>query len=334
MPKILPNQPRLVTTPKTDAATARPAAAGATATPAGWSARAGQTTQAATAAPIPDRQKAIVCPVLASMVNEGRVKLSPDGALKLSDLRDATKDLKMDAGLRAGLTATGVIANRPQDILHNTIHGEMNVLDLRSGPVKHPGDSAILTAGKFDQGKFDALVSHAEFGVMTVDSFAKAISANVQRDLIPGQKVDTLVRGKNFSAVEFGALLASFGKTDPKSGKLGISVEDMRALYQDKKLPAANTATLVEATALSASLAVKADAALASTAFRSLATATGLSDAGARISGGKEVGATAAGQAAVGAGKAANCPHMANAGAMPRNVNDVVNAHTPAGLSE
>ena len=169
---------------------------------------------------------------------------------------------------------------------------------------------------------------------MTVDSFANAISANVQRDLIPGQKTDTLVRGKNFSAVEFGALLASFGKTDPKTGKLGISVEDMRGLYQDKKLPAANTATLVEATALTASLAMKADAALAGTAFRSLATATGLSDAGARISTGKDVGATAGGQAAIGAGKAANCPHMAKAGPMPRNPNDVVNAHTPAGLSE
>ena len=332
MPKITPNQPRIVTTPKTEAAQSKPVAAEA-AKPAGWAAKAGQTAHAATT-PVPDRQKEIVCPVLASMVNEGRVKLSPDGALKLSDLRAATKDLQMDAGLRGGLTATGFIANTPHDIMHNTLHGEMNVLDLRSGSIKHPGDSAILTAGKFDQGKFDALVSHAEGGVMTVDSFAKAISANVQRDLLPGQQVDTLVRGKNFSAVEFGALLASFGKTDPKTGKLGISVEDMRGLYQDKKLPTANPATLVEATALTASLALKADAALAGTAFRSLATATGLSDAGARISGGKDVGATAAGQAAIGAGKAANCPHMAKAGAMPRNPNDVVNAHTPAGVSE
>ena len=59
-----------------------------------------------------------------------------------------------------------------------------------------------------------------------------------------------------------------------------------------------------------------------------------LSDAGSRISQGKDVGSTAGAQAAVGAGKAANCPHMTKAQAMPRNPNDVVNAHTPAGLSE
>ena len=51
--------------------------------------------------------------------------------------------------------------------MHNTLHGSMNVVDLRSGSIKHRGDSAILTAGKFD-----ALVSHTENGVMTVDSFA------------------------------------------------------------------------------------------------------------------------------------------------------------------
>lgn len=330
MPKITGNQPRPVTV-NTPQAPKAPATTTPT-TAAGWAAKTSQSAPAPTAAAVPDRQKEIVCPVLGSMVKEGRIKLEPDGTLKLSDLRAATKALQMDSGLRGGLTATGFIANTPGDILHNTLHGEMNVLDLRSGSIKHPGDSAILTAGKFDQPKFDAMVSHAENGVMTTDSFARAIAANVQRDLIPGQAVDTLVRGKNFSAVEFGALLASFGKTDPKSGKLGISVEDMRALYQDKKLPAAHSATLISATALTASLTVKVDAALAGSAFRSLATATGLSEAGARISGGRETGGTAAGQAAIGAGKAANCPHLAKAGAMPRNPNDVVNAHTPAGM--
>lgn len=333
MPKITGNQPRSII-PQTPAGKPVASAQVEATKPAGWAAKTGQAAPAVTAAPIPDRQKEIVCPVLGSMVKEGRIKLEPDGTLKLSDLRAATKDLQMDAGLRGGLTATGFIANTPGDIMHNTLHGEMNVLDLRSGSIKHPGDSAILTGGKFDQSKFDALVSHAEGGVMTTDSFAKAIAANVQRDLIPGQKLDTLVRGKNFSNVEFGALLASFGNPDPKTGKLGISVEDMRALYQDKKLPPANKATLVEATALTASLAVKVDAALAGSAFRSLATATGLSEAGARISQGREVGGSAGGQAAIGAGKAANCPHMAKAGQVPRNVNDVVNAHTPAGLSE
>lgn len=333
MTKITGNQPRPVSQQVTEAPKPKSAPGAEAPKAAGWAAKTGQTpTQPSV--PVPDRQKEIVCPVLGSMVNEGRIKLAPDGTLKLSDLREATKALQMDAGLRAGLTATGVVANKPGDILRNTIHGSMNVLDLRSGAIKHPGDSAILTEGKFDQQKFDALVSHAENGVMTVDSFAKAIAANVKRDLLPGQTIDTLVRGKNFSNVEYGALLASFGTKDSKTGKLGISVEDMRSLYQDKKLPAANEATLIEATALTASLAVKVDAALAGSAFRSLATATGLSDAGARISQGKETGMTAAGQAAIGAGKAANCPHMNKGGAVPRQLNDVVNAHTAAGLSE
>lgn len=147
MPKITGNQPRAAVT--NSAPAVKPKASGALETPkpAGWSARAGQAGPAI-APPIPDRQKEIVCPVLASMVNEGRVKLSPEGALKLSDLRAATRDLQMDAGLRGGLHATGLIANEPGDILHNTLHGEMNVLDLRSGSIKHPGDSAILTDRK------------------------------------------------------------------------------------------------------------------------------------------------------------------------------------------
>lgn len=193
--------------------------------------------------------------------------------------------------------------------------------------IKHPGDSAILSGGQFDAAKFDALASHAERGVMTVDSFSKAIAANVQRDLQPGQAQsdDTLVRGKNFAIVEFAGLVATFGKKDPKTGKLGIPVEALRALYQDKKLPSVDGATLVETLKLQASMTMKVDGALAASAFKSVATATGLAELGARVAEGRE--GSLGGQAAISAGKAANCPHLAKGAAMPGQVNDVVNAH-------
>lgn len=327
MPTKISGSPPPVAPKRTEAPHAKsPAAAPAAATPTGWKAT-GATSAAKSAGPAPQPQD-IVCPVLGALVAEGKVKLSPDGTMKLEDLRaSGKKDLELSGPLRAALTGIGFVANSPLDILHNTVHSEMNAVDLRGGLIKHPGDSAILTGGSFDQQKFDALASHAENGVMTVDSFSKAIAANVQRDLQPGQALDTLVRGKNFAVVEFAGLVATFGKQDPKTGKFGITVEELRGLYQDKKLPKTDGATLIETVKLQAQLTVKVDGALAGAAFKSLATATGLAEKGAQLAEGKGPTSSAAGQAAISAGKAANCPHMSKGGAMPQNPNDVVNRH-------
>ncbi|MBE2251163.1 MAG: hypothetical protein IAE78_16605, partial [Myxococcus sp.] len=190
----------------------------------------------------------------------------------------------------------------------------------------------------FDEAKFDALVAHAENGVMTTDSFANAIADNYRRDRAAGAGfVDSAVRGLNFAQLEFAGLLSVFGKKDPATGKTGIKVEDLRTLYEKGTIPPGmqgGKSSVIEAMALQASLAIKSDANVARGAMASVFTATGLSSAGARLAGGgpAESERTAGQLASMGAGKAASCPHMAGAKKMPAQPADVVNAHTPAGM--
>lgn len=307
--------------------------------PAGWSAGVQSRAPSASAQAIApgSGQKEVICPVLRAMVNEGRVQMRPDGSVSVDELNKAVKDLGGSAALGAATWGIGTIGNKPTDILRNILHHEFNVVNLPEGIVPHPADSKILRSGKFDEAKFNDFVSHAENGVMTTDSIAKAIAASFKRDVANGDNVlDASVRGLNFAEVEFAGLLAVFGSKDNPTGKTGIRVDDLRTLYETGTIPPRmqnQRSSVIEATALQASLKVKTDAALARDALGSVFTATGLSSAGARLSGAnaKDTEKTASQLASLSAGKAANCPHLAGQMKMPKSPAGVVNAHTPAG---
>lgn len=274
----------------------------------------------------------IVCPVLNAMVQEGKLPMNAKGEIKLSDLRKAGTEVGLSKPLNYSLTAIGWNSGRPTEILGNLFNGKMNLLELRSGMTKHPSDSAILNGASFDQQRFDALVAHAQGGVMTASSFSAAIADNTRRDMAGSNPVTALGFGKPASLVEFSALLAMFGTKGP-TGEVGIPVEQLRALYQDGKLPPANGANVIEVGALQASMALKVDANLARGAFGSSATASGLSSAGIKLSEGGASQSSAAANAALSAGRAAGCPHLNAKKPAPGAVNDVVNAHTQAGAS-
>lgn len=275
--------------------------------------------------PVNQRDMAIVCPVLAGLVAEGKVKMAPDGTLKMSDLSRAFQDT-LGFSATAGVAASrlGLGGNEPKRILHNTIHQEFNVLELRTGLAKHQGDSAILTGGTFDEAKFNALVSHARGGVMNEDAFAEALAANTRRDM-PGAKESEVSKGKALASGEYGALLTVFGTMDPKTGQLGISVDDLRGMFRDSKLPeTAGKKKLFDIGSLSVGMAKKANALLANSASMSMATPTGLASAGARLM--TSEAPRPSEQAALSAGKAAACPYLNGAVKMPVN-NDVAAAH-------
>jgi hypothetical protein len=322
--RVTPRAPvTLPTTPATKPATPPPQApAPDTAWRAG-AARATPTTQAA-----PPGQ-AIVCPVLGALVAEGKVPMAADGTVQVADLNHALADAGLSAPYQALIRPTGWGANTLHDVLGNVKGDQFNVLELRAGLIKHPGDSAILTGGQFDEAKFDALVAHARSGVMTDGAFAEAIAANVARDAHGSATADTVTRGKTFSEVEFGALLGAFGTVDPKTGERGIPVDALRNLYQHQTLPPGRSGagTVANAGAIAASLHVKADAKLAGLALGSFMTATGLASRGAELSTGAAPGSAAAGQAAVSAGKAAACPHLRGGGAAPSGA-ETLNLHT------
>ncbi len=206
-----------------------------------------------------ERDMDIVCPVLGAMVASGKLQMDADGNVKLSQLRDIlVHDHNLSPIMARATAVTGFAGNGPLDVLGNLLGNEMNVLELRSGMIKHPGDSAILTGGKFDQGRFDAFVAHAapggpgEGGRMTIESFARAVQAQADRDqdgatrvagsggalgwILPGG-LDTVVRGQPSAVVEYSALLNVYGQTDPATGERYITTDDLLTLYRDKQLP-------------------------------------------------------------------------------------------------
>jgi hypothetical protein len=341
---IRPKTPAVTTPPSTPRPAEAPKTSQATsiAPQGGWKAtgtQARQPTEAAKAIAPGTGKNEIICPVLRALVNEGRVKMAPDGAVSVDELNKAVKDLGGSKALGAATWGIGTIGNKPTDILHNIVNREMNVVNLPQGIVPHPADTQILRNGRFDEQKFNALVKHADKnGRMTADSFARAIADNYHRDRDAGAGfIDSAVRGLNFAELEFAGLLAVFGSKDPSTGKMGISVADLRTLYEQGTIPPGmqnQKSGVIEAVALQASLKLKVDANLARDALGSIFTATGLSSAGARLSGGKtaEAEKSAAQLMSMGAGKAANCPHMNNKVKMPDGPAGVVNAHTPAGI--
>jgi hypothetical protein len=276
--------------------------------------------------PVKPGDQQIVCPVLGALVASGIVKMAPDGTVNISDLQHAFADnLGFTTTASVAAAELGLAGNTPGDVLHNTIFQQFNVLDLRKGIAKHQGDSAILTNGRFDESKFQALTSHAKNGVMTEDSFAEAIAANFKRDYSGPADLADAAKGKALAAGEYGALLTVFGTKDPATGEMGIKVSDLRSLFQDQKIPPhSGSKPITDIGPLTAKMAGKTDLQLASQAFRSTSTATGVANAGARLAtGGADKPST---QASVGAGKAANCPFLSGALKMPQ-ANDVVGAH-------
>src|SRR5437868_3688118 len=117
-PAVLPKIPAAATPAAKAATTAAPTA------PAGWK-PTGQAQASAATAPLPTDPKKmdIVCPVLASLVKEGKVKMNPDGTMKLDDLVNSP-GLNLTGPMKTTLTGIGFLANTPGDVAHNLIHHE------------------------------------------------------------------------------------------------------------------------------------------------------------------------------------------------------------------
>lgn len=171
-------------------------------------------------------QPEIVCPVIRGMVNEGHLQVDAKGNAKISELKDIFEDL----GFNRHLAHVAVAGNGIGDIAGNLFGGKFNVNQLRGGLLDHSGDSMILRNGKFDPERFNALIAHSSDGVrMTADDFAKAIKDNKQID-------NASWIGSKISGVEFSILMDAFG-TKGADGVKGISIEDLRNLYEHKQIP-------------------------------------------------------------------------------------------------
>lgn len=172
-------------------------------------------------------QPEIVCPVIRGMVNDGHLHVDAKGNANISELKDIFEDL----GFNRNLAHVAAVGNGIGDIVGNLWNGKFNVNQLRGGLLDHSGDSMILRNGKFDPERFNALVAHSSDGVrMTAADFQKAIQDNKKID-------DASWIGSRISGVEFSILMDAFG-TKGADGVKGISIEDLRNLYENKNIPA------------------------------------------------------------------------------------------------
>ena len=254
-----------------------------------------------------EKKMDIVCPLMGALVAQGNVKLDADGNMQTSDFYSAMVSRAGISGpLAIAAMAAAPAANKLSDMLGNIFHMRFNPLLLRSGQIKHPNDSAILTNGKFDEAKFDTLTSHAKDGKMTTASFSAAISATVARDGTSS--------GVPLAVAEAAALINVFGTVDPATGERSIDVATLRNLYQNKQMPAVG----LMMSRPPSGIADMASTIARITAGLSFGNASGLATEGINRSLGTS--STLAGSAMTGAGKA-SCPHMKGLAANPPPTN-------------
>jgi hypothetical protein len=243
-----------------------------------------------------EKQMDIVCPLMGALVAQGHVKLDSEGRMKTKDFYKAMVNVAgISKPMALGAMAAAPTANKKGDILGNMFNMRFNPLLLRSGNIKHPNDSAILTKGKFDEAKFQALIKHAKDGKMTIPSFSAAISATVARD-----GTDS---GVKLAVAEAAALINVFGTVDPRTKERSIDIATLRNLYEKKELPPEGLMMSRPPTGI-ADMASTMSRIQAGLAF---GNAAGVSNEGVN----RSIGAAGsmAGTAMAGAGKA-SCPHM------------------------
>jgi hypothetical protein len=281
--------------------------------------------------PTDPHQMDIICPFWNAMVAQGYVKMSPNGEIDLKAVPAAAREaINISHTMSLALVPLAELkANKPSDVFHNIMNTTFNVLELRAGGASHAADLGILRKGRFDADAFAKLVSHARDGRMTKDSLAEAVASDMKRDA--GMGADAVKNGRRFAEAEAALLLTVFGQTDPSSGERFVTVDALRALFEDKQLPGPGNekSGLIDMIKMQSSLHTKVDALLAADSLVSTATATGLAKGGADLTEGKKAEAADLKKgASTSAGKAANCPFMNGALPAPSQPDQTVNLHT------
>jgi hypothetical protein len=189
----------------------------------------------------------------------------------------------------------------------------------------------VLSGGQFDEAAFSRFAAHAKNGYLDAAGFAAAIADQTHGDMRAQNPLVAATFGENAVLTEYPVLLKLFNTTDP-SGHPAISVEALKAFWQNGTLPAQSAApgsiTLMGTARAYASMLLKADAKLVSDAFSDVLTATGLAHGGVRLSKASDEAPAAMATASTCAGKAANCPYMKNTAPMKTPLEANIDAHT------
>jgi hypothetical protein len=174
----------------------------------------------------------VPCPVIATLAKQGFFPLSPDGEVKLDDLRKALEQLGVSAPARKVLV-DGAARSEKQRLKDagevvlavNTI----NLKKLQEGPLMHSGDLGIRRGG-FKPERLEWLLSFSKDGKsLSLEDLAEANQAAVRAD--PG------LQGHLLGMAELAALFHLFGTRDERGVKV-MSKQALTQLFETNELPA------------------------------------------------------------------------------------------------
>ncbi len=170
----------------------------------------------------------IICPVIRAMVHENSLDVDTESHSDVTQLGAYLKNLRMPFFSHW----VAFFANRPTNILTNILRGVFLPLKMHQGLIKHTSGTRILTAGEtgvFNKARFEKMIAAGDGERMTADDF---LNYNKTLQNEPG----STSAGAWLNRLEFSILLRFFGSID-KTGTRYLSSEDLRALYEDAKLP-------------------------------------------------------------------------------------------------
>ncbi|HEY1100524.1 MAG TPA: hypothetical protein VGF99_16405, partial [Myxococcota bacterium] len=174
----------------------------------------------------------VPCPVLRTLVNEGRITPNASGVVELRQLDGALKSIGL-SGLVRKVLVGGADATRKDHagaLLKTLSSSQFNILKLNGSSLDHVGDTRILRDGAPSAERLAWLTSFSRDGkTLTLDDLSAA-----QKDA--RQSENAGVKAAALGVAELCALLLVFGTPDSK-GKKALGLADLQSLYVDAKFP-------------------------------------------------------------------------------------------------
>lgn len=184
----------------------------------------------------------IPCPMLGALAGEGHLTPDKDGKIELRQLDKAFKEvLGMSLPMRLSFRLTAPTSLSVTKLISNLIRREVDLHHLRGDIFDHKWDTGILAGGQFNQDAFDRMASFSSDGkTLTLAEWGMAMRAGLQQSRQAGADVptggaSTLVES-SFVTFEAGLIGSVLGRYD-EQGTMRIALDDLLALYRDKKLP-------------------------------------------------------------------------------------------------
>ena len=168
----------------------------------------------------PDADK-IPCPALLTFYNNGLLNPDKHGNVATNQLNDVLAGVGISADVRKTLVKGADETDEIPD--------SFNLFALHDSKLDHTGSIGIRDP-HFNPDKLEnVLLRFSEKGRMSAEHFAAA--ANYARREDPGLK------GTIIETLELTALLEVFGRVDESTKKRYLTVDDVKGLWNDGKLP-------------------------------------------------------------------------------------------------